>query len=639
MSNSVNSWLRVCALLALSAGFARGGVAQDPGGQVQRPECMSIERELFQVGGSSHSLRFSPDGALLASGGDRGDVAIYDANTGALMHTFEASDHWLGALRFSPDGARLAVVGRSVTLWDVASGKKLGETASKSANSLDWSPDGSLLAVVQGNGRAVLLNASDLSEVQALALPGPTAVDAIAFDHTSSKVAVGKRSGETFVFDVASGRRIDKLEQPDWVHGLAWLVDGRLLRLGWKGALRGAAGEDLSFEGNGYSMVASADGSRILVRSSKAVLEFQATAQTAELVAQHDLRGPVALHPNGKQWAIAAGAQLSIYEGSKVVRSFASSHREAPGDAVMTGDGRYAVVVGVRWSAGTTQVFEVATGRRIQVAGFPTTGELIANPQGTEVVVHAAAKAEDDSAADELARELQYWAVLPPPNPGAAHVARLVRKVPFRLQVRTANPDCPPGRLSSDSRYFSHGDQVIDLQDDARSHRPDRILISETHAAGEDCLVARIAMHSHLAGQPGRGQLLSFVRAPDGNAITLHRLRRLNVAPRCIAPTPDGRQVAVALRDSIEVLTVPELENARTLPHSVRDLVWVADHHALATGHGDELMLLHMRTGELLQTLRLGTWVRRIDYHPARAVALVTVQDRTLIVRLELPAK
>lgn len=598
-------------LLFALAGLLCGSVS------AQTPTApLTIERELFQVGGPSHSLRYSPDGTRLASGGDRGEVVVLDAKTGAVQHVFEASDHWVGGLRFSPAGDRLAVVGRTLTLWDLATGKQLGEAASASAQALDWSADGKWLAAVASNGEAVLLAATDLAVVHRLPLDGPTAVDSIAIDTASAKVAVGKRSGETFVFDVKTGKLLDKMKQPDWVHGLAWLADGRLVRLGWKGTLRGFTNVDQPLGASGFSLAAQSDGSRVFVRTSKDVVAFEPGGEPVH----YPVKGPIALHPDGFHWVIAESGKLVVRRKGDVVRTLAGVHRQAPGDAVLTGDGRYAVVVGVKWAKGTTQVFDVATGARLAVEGFPTAGELIANSQGTEVVVHASASKK----ARDMARELQFWAILP----GTPLKAHLVRKVPFTMKVRTANPDCPPSVLTADLRHVGHADQLIDLEDDARSFRPDKILFSETLPAGEH-IVSRMAMHSSIAGSPGLGMLHVFSR--DG--VERHRLK-LNAAPLRIAPTLDGKQLAVSLRDELQILTLPKLENVKTLPVSCRQMVWVDERLLLAAGVGDQLLLIDTQAEKVLHTLKLGSWAQRIDYHRDRGVALVTVQDRGLIVRV-----
>tara|TARA_R110002072_G_scaffold162687_2_gene314800 strand:- start:11687 stop:13549 length:1863 start_codon:yes stop_codon:yes gene_type:complete len=610
------------SLSLLAALLAPDLPAQEPvrSGQQAKPEpALQIERELFQVGGESHALRFSPNGKWLASGGDRGDVVVLDVASGQIVHQLEASDHWVGGLRFSPSGDRLAVVGRSLTVWNLKTGKQLGGAGSASAQALDWSRDGKFLVVVTSNNEAALLDADDLSVVHTLPLAGPTAVDAVAIDATSSRVAVGKRSGDTFVFDAVTGALRETLKQPDWVHGLQFLDDGRLLRLGWKGTLRGFAEADLPIGATGYSFAAQSDGSRVLVRTAKDLVCFKPGKQPV----RSEIQGPIALHPDGVHWAHASNGILGIHRGDKLVRTLGGAHREAPGDAVMTGDGRYAVVVGVKWREGTTQVFDVATGERLKVAGFPTKGELIANAQGTEVVVHVSADGKKGSEA----RELQFWSILPGKQPKA----HLVRKVPFSMKVRTGNPDTPPSVLSADGRYFGHGDQLIDLEDATKSFRPNRILFSETHPVGRHYIISRMAMHSSFPGA-GLGVLHAFSR--DG--AELHKLR-LDSPPRAIAPSPDGQTVAVSLPAAVELLTVPELKNQNTLSFSFRDLIWVDDHHLLASGISDQLSLVDVRTGKVVQTLRLGSWARRIDYHANRGVALVTVQDRALIVRVQVP--
>lgn len=609
---------------ALAAPLLRSQQPTSPEANAQQPQAeralpLTVERELFQVGGQSHSLRFSPDGTLLASGGDRGDVVVLDVASGEVRHQFEASDHWVGALRFSPDGGRLAVTGRTLTVWDLETGKQLGAAGCSSPSALDWSRDGKFLLVAQSNGEAALLDADDLATVHGLPLAGPTAVDSVAIDATSSKVAVGKRSGDTFVFDAVTGELRETLRQPDWVHGLQFLDDGRLLRLGWKGTLRGFGDADVPLGATGFSFAAQADGSRVLVRTAKDLVLLGPDKEPARIA----IKGPIALHPDGVQWAHAAKGVIGLHRGSKLVRTLAGAHRQAPGDAVMTGDGRYAVVVGVKWAEGTTQVFDVATGERLAVEGFPTEGELVANSQGTEVVVHASA----DDRKRSPNRELQFWSILPGKKPRA----HMVRKIPFTMQVRAVNPDLPPPVLSKDLRHFGHGDQLIDLVDGARSFRPDRILFSETHPVGE-FIVSRMAMHSSIAGARGLGVLHLFDRAGIEQ-----KKRKFDSAPRSIAPAPDGKTLAVSLRDVVEILTVPGLENAQTLPFACRDLVWIDERHLLASGVGDQLSLIDVQAGKLVQECKLGSWVRRIDYHPDRQVALVTVQDRALIVRVRPP--
>jgi WD40 repeat protein len=61
---------------------------------------------------------FSPDGKRLASGGGRGEVEVWDAQTGLELLTLNGAQL---RLCFSPDGRRLASAsGKAVKVWDAS---------------------------------------------------------------------------------------------------------------------------------------------------------------------------------------------------------------------------------------------------------------------------------------------------------------------------------------------------------------------------------------------------------------------------------------------------------------------------------------------------------------------------------------
>src|SRR5438067_395703 len=88
------------------------------------------ERAILETNqGAFRSIAYSADGKLLASGGDDGNVHVWDAVTGALLHTLEGNENSIMALAFSPQGKALASgsLKGTLRLWDVSTGK---ETAS-----------------------------------------------------------------------------------------------------------------------------------------------------------------------------------------------------------------------------------------------------------------------------------------------------------------------------------------------------------------------------------------------------------------------------------------------------------------------------------------------------------------------------
>ena len=120
------------------------------------------------------SFAFSPDGTLLASGGNIDYlVKLWDVASGKHVATFSTGEYSgsITSLAFSPDGKLLAAyaAGR-VTLCDVANRKRVAEIDAHEnyihgvSNQVAFSPDGKLLAT--GGTRWTLEEAEEDSEVK-----------------------------------------------------------------------------------------------------------------------------------------------------------------------------------------------------------------------------------------------------------------------------------------------------------------------------------------------------------------------------------------------------------------------------------------------------------------------------------------
>jgi WD40 repeat protein len=102
---------------------------------------------------------FSPDDKMLAvrfhPNDERKGVHLLDLETGKTLHTFPELVETTG-LTFAPDGKTLAVKEKLVvTLWDVASGKRLQRFAALDSHWEDrmaFSPDGKRFAALAGHG-------------------------------------------------------------------------------------------------------------------------------------------------------------------------------------------------------------------------------------------------------------------------------------------------------------------------------------------------------------------------------------------------------------------------------------------------------------------------------------------------------
>ena len=99
--------------------------------------------------GPVHHVAFAPDGETLASASADGTVKLWDVGTGQLLTTL-TDNAW--SIAFSPDGSLLATGGEStINLWGVQAGRIRNTIDLETIDvawSLSFSPDGKLLAWV-----------------------------------------------------------------------------------------------------------------------------------------------------------------------------------------------------------------------------------------------------------------------------------------------------------------------------------------------------------------------------------------------------------------------------------------------------------------------------------------------------------
>jgi WD40 repeat protein len=118
----------------------------------------SVIRTLHpDVGGVHRALAFSPDGSLLATGGDAGIIYLWDVATGTVVRRFVGHTNMIErALAFSPDGRYLASgsFDRTVRIWDVATGVELRRFTGYADGlaRVAFTPDHSKLMTISNDG-------------------------------------------------------------------------------------------------------------------------------------------------------------------------------------------------------------------------------------------------------------------------------------------------------------------------------------------------------------------------------------------------------------------------------------------------------------------------------------------------------
>ena len=69
----------------------------------------------------------SPDGRRIVSGSSDNTVAVWDLESGALIHRLAGHQGWVSSVAVSPDGRRIVSGSddKTVAVWDLESGTRI----------------------------------------------------------------------------------------------------------------------------------------------------------------------------------------------------------------------------------------------------------------------------------------------------------------------------------------------------------------------------------------------------------------------------------------------------------------------------------------------------------------------------------
>ncbi len=304
--------------------------------------------------GGGATLRVSPDGRLVATGGAerantgwisaenplRGVLCVFDAATGAETARI-SHDRLVSRVEFSADSTRVAAVsGDRAWLWDAYTGTALGSLAHEGrVNDLSYSPAEDRIATGGADTIARVWDGASLRELSRAQHDGP--VLAVAFSPDGLRVASAGEDGTTLVWDAATGREIARVslpEPPVWRNPLRLVFspDGKWLASPSTGNAAtvwdAATGREVASRQYPHAVIDlmfSPDGGRLLAAAaslggdaSSGVVDVW-EVESGRVLLEEQLERPakvVAFSPDG-QW-IAAG------EGDGGIRVWSAGTRE-----------------------------------------------------------------------------------------------------------------------------------------------------------------------------------------------------------------------------------------------------------------------------------------------------------------------
>lgn len=320
----------------------------------------------------AHSVAFSPNGEILASGASDGTVRIWDIRTGRELRCLRSRGSRVFAVAFSADGRRVISGWEDgyVRSWDISGdcSRAVLPHQEEKLTSVSFSPDGR--SVVSGSNRGSLrvwdVNAGNEHFFLGRANGNGWRkhVHCVAFSPDSRLVAAGV-DNQVEMWDVVERKTVGLLNVPKNAYSVAFSPDGGLVAVG---------------SGEWWHRESSDGGVHVFNRRSGVVVGYF----VCHLQSVHC----VAFSPDGKYVVSgSSNGQTSIWdiESGDEVRRFADDDNDLVFDVAFTPNGRDVVRVG----GGKVHICAVDSGECVRTLDGWGNARAIANSLPYRATLHA----------------------------------------------------------------------------------------------------------------------------------------------------------------------------------------------------------------------------------------------------------
>jgi WD40 repeat protein len=279
------------------------------------------------------SVAFSPNGKLLASGNDKGQVLIYNRRTGRTTTLNNGTGKVVTSVAFSPDGETLASGGvGKVALYNLLSRRIISFNIGGLVYNIAFSPSGKLLAIGDIYGRVMLYNLVTGHMTTLTNTDRRLIVYSVAFSPNGKILASGDNAGNVVLYNLETGHTTTLSDKDKAaVHSVTFSPDGRLLASGddaGRVALYNLATGRSTVRGNtdGISVnsVAFSQDGKVLASGDgrgRVVIDQLTTSQTTTLNDGGIPVYSVAFSPDGATLASGDGSGEESIDGMNLARS------------------------------------------------------------------------------------------------------------------------------------------------------------------------------------------------------------------------------------------------------------------------------------------------------------------------------